>query len=81
MSATFTHTTIDGVRYGIDADGRVLAPDADGTSDQLTLGTVARHSSRIWVSDPGADQGIQADHDSRLDAIRRLARHAQGVIG
>lgn len=72
---TFTHCTVDGTRYGIDADGRILAPDADGNPDALTIGTVARCTSnpRFWVADPGASVGVQTDHDTRADGIARLA--------
>lgn len=75
MGMTFTHCTVDGTRYGIDADGRVLAPDADGNPDQLTLGTVRRCAAnpRYWVSDPGATVGVQTDHATRADGIRSLA--------
>lgn len=72
---SMTHTTVDGVRYGIDADGNVLAPDADGKADQVNLGRVYRHGANpnYWVADPGSDQGVQTDHHTRADGILRLA--------
>lgn len=71
------HTTVNGTRYGIDADGRVLAPDADGRSDQIELGSVSRCAAnpRWWVADAGPSEPL-TDHGSRREAIANLARTA-----
>lgn len=68
-----THTTIDGVRYGVDPDGRVLAPDWDGTPDVLTIGRVARAVNPRWwdAFDPAG--GWMADAPTRERAIACLA--------
>lgn len=76
-----TSVTIDGTRYVLDADGRVLGPDADGREGQLLLGTVRRSTvnPRWWVSDPGAEHGIRHEHHTRTDGVRCLAGLDWGV--
>lgn len=71
-----THATVDGVRYGIDHMGRVMAPDYDGNPDQLVLGTVARSGTvGPWDATPhdstGRPCGAQ-ELATRAEAIRFL---------
>lgn len=70
---TMTHTTIDGERYGLDADGRVLAPDADGRADALDIGKVEKLDilpRATWRATPR--DGATSEHATRGDAIRAL---------
>ena len=78
------HTTVDGIRYGIDADGTVTAPDADGRPDTLVLGWTRRRTGRLWTLQPfdrtGRPRGVELASGTRRGALRLLVAEAEPAV-
>lgn len=69
----FIHATIDGARYGIDADGRVSASDADGRPDAMRIGRVDKLDIMPRATWRAVHlSGETSEHETRADAIRAL---------
>jgi hypothetical protein len=64
-----THATVNDTRYAIDADGNVLAPDADGTPDQVNIGRVVKTLSGWRATEP---TGLSSTRKTRQSAIQFL---------